>query len=62
MKLDTYFYFSTFDLEVNATEILKYILPFSCLILKVIVCFHKIDSSSLILQDYGRSKGQITKY
>ena len=28
IKLD-YFYFSAFDLEVKATEILKYILPFS---------------------------------
>ncbi len=28
IKLDTYFYFSAFDFEVKATEILKYILPF----------------------------------
>ena len=27
IKLDTYFYIETFDLETNVTEILKYILP-----------------------------------
>ena len=66
MKLDEYFYFSAFDLEVKVTEILTYIFLFSAEKHGQTLSDLKIDSFSslilMLLQGYRNGRGQIAMF